>query len=49
MIDANQPNALRHHPIHNRWSPSVWSASPMASPGVLPTVVEQSGKGDRAF
>ena len=23
--------------------------APMASPGVLPTVVEQSGKGDRAF
>ena len=57
MIDATQPNALRHHPIHNRWNPAVWSASPMAtplgapmaSPGVLPTVVEQSGKGDRAF
>ncbi len=37
MIDAT----LRH-PIHSSWGPS-------GSPGVLPTVVEQSGKGDRAF
>ena len=37
MIDAT----LRH-PVHSSWSPS-------GSPGVLPTVVEQSGKGDRAF
>ena len=37
MIDAT----LRH-PVHSRWSPS-------GAPGVLPTVVEQSGKGDRAF
>lgn len=35
--------ALRHHPVNNRWSGVV------ASPGVLPTVVEQSGRGDRAF
>lgn len=39
MIDAT----LRH-PIHSRWSGSPWAA-----PGVLPTVVEQSGKGERAF
>ena len=37
MIDAT----LRH-PIHSTWGP-------IGSPGVLPTVVEQSGKGDRAF
>ncbi|MEX0588522.1 MAG: ATP-dependent Clp endopeptidase proteolytic subunit ClpP [Cyanobium sp.] len=37
MIDAT----IRH-PIHSNWSPSC-------APGVLPTVVEQSGKGDRAF
>ena len=42
MINASQPNALRFHPVHNSWGP-------MNSPGVLPTVVEQSGKGDRAF
>ena len=34
-------NASTPHPIHNRW--------PVAAPGVLPTVVEQSGRGDRAF
>jgi ATP-dependent Clp protease, protease subunit len=39
VIDAS----LRH-PIHSHWSGSPWAA-----PGVLPTVVEQSGKGDRAF
>ncbi|MCP9911833.1 ATP-dependent Clp endopeptidase proteolytic subunit ClpP [Cyanobium sp. BA20m-14] len=37
MIDATIP-----HPVHSHWGPS-------GSPGVLPTVVEQSGKGDRAF
>ena len=37
MIDAT----IRH-PVHSHWGPS-------GSPGVLPTVVEQSGKGDRAF
>ena len=46
MIDAT----LRH-PVRNTWTPSVWSgaAGPVASPGVLPTVVEQSGRGERAF
>ena len=34
-------NARIHHPIQNRW--------PVDAPGVLPTVVEQSGRGDRAF
>jgi ATP-dependent Clp protease protease subunit len=45
---------LRHHPVHSRWAgPHPWNAlvgrEPVASPGVLPTVVEQSGRGDRAF
>ena len=35
--------ARRHHPVTNHWSGIV------ASPGILPTVVEQSGRGDRAF
>jgi len=42
VINASQPNALRFHPVHNSWGP-------LNNPGVLPTVVEQSGKGDRAF
>ncbi len=33
------------HPINNLWNGS----HPISGPGVLPTVVEQSGKGDRAF
>lgn len=40
------------HPVHSLWqAPRPWAAwnSPVASPGVLPTVVEQSGRGDRAF
>jgi ATP-dependent Clp protease protease subunit len=37
-------NASTPHPIHNRWQ-----GAPTAAPGVLPTVVEQSGRGDRAF
>ena len=42
------------HPVHSRWSGErPWNAAPgttpQASPGVLPTVVEQSGRGDRAF
>lgn len=43
--------ARRSHPIHNRWSGMVAAVSggTVASPGVLPTVVEQSGRGDRAF
>jgi ATP-dependent Clp protease protease subunit len=37
-------DATSRHPIHSHWSGSPWAA-----PGVLPTVVEQSGKGERAF
>ena len=33
------------HPIQNKWQ----GTKPMSSPGILPTVVEQSGRGDRAF
>ena len=40
MIDARS-----HHPIQNRWR----SEMPISAPGPLPTVVEQSGRGDRAF
>ena len=44
---------LRSHPVHSRWTGSrPWNGlttPPVASPGVLPTVVEQSGRGDRAF
>ena len=45
MIDA-----LTSHPIQNRWRGiQPLSVHPQAAPGVLPTVVEQSGRGDRAF
>ena len=52
MINASTP-----HPIQNRWLGTRPEATitmrsaiaPVAAPGVLPTVVEQSGKGDRAF
>ena len=40
MIDARS-----HHPIQNRWRAEM----PISAPGPLPTVVEQSGRGDRAF
>jgi len=43
-------NARSHHPIQNRWNGIRPSATmPSAAPGVLPTVVEQSGRGERAF
>jgi ATP-dependent Clp protease protease subunit len=45
-------NQVLPHPVQNLWqAPLPWAASPapVASPGVLPTVVEQSGRGDRAF
>jgi ATP-dependent Clp protease protease subunit len=46
-------NASTPHPIQNRWlgaRPEATIASmPTAAPGVLPTVVEQSGRGERAF
>ena len=38
-------NASCNHPIQNKWE----GCKPISSPGLLPTVVEQSGKGDRAF
>ncbi|WP_186583799.1 ATP-dependent Clp endopeptidase proteolytic subunit ClpP [Synechococcus sp. MEDNS5] len=45
MIDARTP-----HLIQNRWRGiQPLSVHPQAAPGVLPTVVEQSGRGDRAF
>lgn len=49
------PGGMRPHPVHSHWSgPLPWNAistppPPTASPGVLPTVVEQSGRGERAF
>ena len=52
MIDANPLLAQRPHPIQNHWlgqRPEATIASPSAAPGVLPTVVEQSGRGERAF
>ena len=43
-------NARSHHPIENRWRGTlpVSAHIPFASPGV-PTVVEQSGRGERSF
>ena len=43
-------NARSHHPIQNRWRGilPVSAHTPYASPGV-PTVVEQSGRGERSF
>jgi ATP-dependent Clp protease protease subunit len=38
-------DARSHHPIQNRWR----SEMPISAPGPLPTVVEQSGRGERAF
>jgi len=38
--------ALLPHPVHCRWE---GPAPTSGGPGVLPTVVEQSGRGDRAF
>ncbi len=40
------------HPVRNLWQgPLPWAGltSPGASPGVLPPVVDQSGRGERAF
>ncbi len=45
-------NPILRHPVHSLWqAASPWAAwnTPGASPGVLPTVVEQSGRGERAF
>jgi len=54
VIDASSTGGIRPHPVHNTWSGSrPWAAlagqPPSAAPGVLPTVVEQSGRGERAF
>tara|TARA_B000000441_G_C21645476_1_gene291958 strand:- start:183 stop:785 length:603 start_codon:yes stop_codon:yes gene_type:complete len=38
-------NSSSYHHIQNRWQ----GKSPVSSPGILPTVVEQSGRGERAF
>jgi ATP-dependent Clp protease protease subunit len=48
------PGGVLPHPVHSLWQgPRPWAAltspTPGASPGVLPTVVEQSGRGERAF
>jgi len=50
-------NASRPHPIRSQWQgpfPAAVSGAarplaPQGAPGVLPTVVEQSGRGERAF
>ncbi|MGC6482908.1 MAG: ATP-dependent Clp endopeptidase proteolytic subunit ClpP [Synechococcus sp.] len=45
MIEARSS-----HPIQNLWTGSRPTAvMPSAAPGVLPTVVEQSGRGERSF
>ena len=56
MLTATSgPGGVLPHPVHSHWDgPLPWNAiagpsAPTASPGVLPTVVEQSGRGDRAF
>ena len=38
-------NGIRNHPIKNEWQ----GFRPNSGPGVLPTVIEQSGRGDRSF
>ena len=44
------PGGIRPHPIDSLWrAERPWNALPSAAPGVLPTVVEQSGRGERAF
>ncbi len=37
--------AISNHPIQNQWKGPL----PISANGILPTVVEQSGRGDRAF
>ena len=60
MIDAPSPlipdwlSGTRPHPVNNLWlGPLPWNGmatpGPTAATGILPTVVEQSGRGDRAF
>ena len=38
-------NAIKTHPVKDQWSGS----RPTSGPGILPTVIEQSGRGDRSF
>ena len=38
-------HSIINHPIHNHWL----GTRPLSGPGILPTVIEQSGRGDRAF
>ncbi|WP_414153498.1 ATP-dependent Clp endopeptidase proteolytic subunit ClpP [Prochlorococcus sp. MIT 1307] len=38
-------NNIQTHPIHNQWH----GYRPSSGPGILPTVIEQSGRGDRSF
>ena len=38
-------NAICNHPVSNKWI----GFCPESGPGVLPTVIEQSGRGDRSF
>jgi ATP-dependent Clp protease protease subunit len=44
-------DATRRHPIESLWRNErpVSLSGPVGAPGVLPTVVEQSGRGERAF
>jgi len=41
-------DARCHHPIQNRWQGTLPGSLPVSSPGI-PTVIEQSGRGERAF
>lgn len=44
------PGGIRPHPIDSVWcGERPWNILPGAAPGVLPTVVEQSGRGERSF
>ena len=56
MLTATSgPGGVLPHPVHSHWDGPLpcnaiaGPSAPTASPGVLPTVVEQSGRGDRAF
>jgi ATP-dependent Clp protease protease subunit len=53
VIHAQPDDGTRPHPVIDRWEgpwpTSMHTSRPQAAPGVLPTVVEQSGRGERAF
>ena len=38
-------NPHTNHPVQHKWKGSY----PLSGPGILPTVIENSGRGDRAF